>query len=98
MHGDHSAAHIAWSASGPAGAARRLLEAVADGDERSVELASALAVLESEVVRRAGQLGELLRSRSPFALVRAVELAETVLLAEPTGTDVARAPSSGRRS
>jgi hypothetical protein len=58
-----------------------LLVAVADGEERSVALASELAraVLNDPVVRRALALEELLRTRSPFALVRAVELAEQVM-------------------
>jgi hypothetical protein len=60
------------------GLARELLVAVADGDERSVGLAGDLAraVLDEPIVRRALALESLLRTRSPFALVRAVELAE----------------------
>jgi hypothetical protein len=63
--------------------ARDLLVAVADGEDRSVELASALAraVLDDPIVMRAIALEELLRTRSPFALVRAVELAEDLLAA-----------------
>jgi hypothetical protein len=75
--------------------ARELLVAVADGDERSVALASELvrAVLEDPVVRRALALEELLSTRSPFALVRAVELAEQLLVSnahETNGAVMAR--------
>jgi hypothetical protein len=61
--------------------ARELLVAVADGEERSVALAGDLAraVLEDPMVRRAMALEGLLRTRSPFALVRAVELAEQLM-------------------
>jgi hypothetical protein len=48
-------------------------------------------VLDDPVVRRALALEELLRTRSPFALVRAVELAEQVRSA-----GVASAPNSLR--
>jgi hypothetical protein len=70
--------------------ARDLLVAVADGEERSVELAGALAraVLEDAIVQRAIALEELLRMRSPFALVRAVELAEALLEARATPVPV----------
>lgn len=69
---------------GPVQTARDLLVAVADGEERSVGLAGDLAraVLDDPTVRRALALEELLRTRSPFALVRAVELAERVI--QPT--------------
>lgn len=61
--------------------ARDLLQAVAAGEARSLDLARDLAgaVLEESVVQRALALEELLRSGSPFALVRAVELAEVLL-------------------
>ncbi len=97
---DHGEDQYEWSGRGPAAAAQLLLEAVADRDERSVELASTLAraVLDRDAVYNARQLDALIRNRSPFALVRAVKPAETLLLAEPTGADVARARASGRRS
>ena len=61
--------------------ARELLVAVADGDGRSVALAGDLVrvILDDPMVRRALVLEELLRTRSPFALVRAVELAEQLI-------------------
>ena len=61
--------------------ARELLVAVAAGEPVSIELANALAdvVLNDPLVRRALLLKELLETRSPFALVRAVELAELLL-------------------
>jgi hypothetical protein len=64
-----------------------VLEAVAEGKMEALDRAEDLvaAVLEHEVVRRARELHELLRTRSPFALVRAVELAEVVLSVERTG-------------
>lgn len=66
--------------------ARELLVAVADGDERSVALAGDLvrAVLDDPMVRQAAALEALLKTRSPFALVRAVELAERLLKLEST--------------
>lgn len=78
--------------------ARELLVAVADGDERSVALAGDLvrAVLEAPVVRRALALEELLRTRSPFALVRAVELAEQVM-SKGQSAPVWNAKSEGRK-
>jgi hypothetical protein len=62
-------------------AAERLLRAVAEGRPESVELARELvgAVLKDAIVQRAVQLDLLLREQSPLALVRAVELAESVL-------------------
>ena len=60
--------------------AERLLGAIANGAADSVTLAESLVreVLDDPVVRRARALEELLKVRSPFALVRAVELAEIV--------------------
>jgi hypothetical protein len=62
-------------------AAERLLRAVADGAPESVELARELVrrVLSDLLVIRAVALDELLLKQSPLALVRAVELADTVL-------------------
>ena len=56
----------------------------------------ARAVLEEPLVRRALALEVLVRTRSPFALVRAVEFAEILLTREAV---VVRADdgSSGRR-
>jgi hypothetical protein len=61
--------------------ASALLEAVAAGRAESLELALHLAegVLDIALARRAMALRDLLKERSPFALVRAVELAEGVL-------------------
>ena len=75
--------------------AERLLKAVADGAPESVELARdlALAVLDQPVVRRALAVDELLRAGSPFALVRAVELAEGIL----QDSDPQRQPTRGAR-
>ena len=60
------------------GTAEALLAAVAEGAEASFELAAALTreILDDPMIRQARALEELLRARSPFALVRAVELAE----------------------
>jgi hypothetical protein len=67
-----------------------LLEAVAAGSTTAVDLAHALArtVLDTPVVHRARELDQLLKARSPFALVRAVELAE--LLARDSTPSVKR--------
>ena len=64
--------------------AAAVLMAVADGRGESVQLADHLAahVLAQEEMRRAVQLRRLLDAQSPFALVRAVELAEHLLLCE----------------
>ena len=61
--------------------ARELLVAVAAGEERSVEIAASLArgVLGDPMVKRAIVVEEMVRTRSPFALMRAVELAEVIL-------------------
>jgi hypothetical protein len=61
-------------------AAERLLQAVADGAAESVELARELvaAVIGAPLVQLATELDELLRTRNPLALVRAVELAAAV--------------------
>jgi hypothetical protein len=60
--------------------ARAFLVAVADGDLRSLPLAEDLAdaVLGEPLVEKALALKRLLRERSPFALLRAVELAEAL--------------------
>jgi hypothetical protein len=58
-----------------------LLEAVSAGSMRSFELSAALvaAVLNDDLPQRAMELRTLLDSKSPFAMVRAVELAERIL-------------------
>jgi hypothetical protein len=58
--------------------ARAVLTAVAEGDMEGLRMADELAdaVLSQHLVERARVLKRLLRERSPFALVRAVELAE----------------------
>jgi hypothetical protein len=60
--------------------ARAFLVAVADGDLRSLPLAEDLAdaILGEPLVEKAQMLKCLLRERSPFALLRAVELAEAL--------------------
>jgi len=65
--------------------ASRLLEAVADSRLESLDLALRLAeaVLNVPLVHRAIAVRDLLVARSPFALVRAVELAEGVLAGDP---------------
>ena len=70
-------------------AAARLLEAVAEGAAESVELAKELVVvvLGDEMVKRAMRLDELVRQRSPLALVRAVEVARAVLERQEAATD-----------
>lgn len=81
-----------------AAVAKELLVAVADGDERSLEIATALAhaVLDNETFRRARQLEELVRTRSPFALVRAVELAESLLIVTESVNMSAETSTSAR--
>jgi hypothetical protein len=61
--------------------AEALLEAVAAGSMASFEVSASLvsAVLADDLVRRAIELHALLESRSAFAMVRAVELAERIL-------------------
>ena len=61
--------------------ARELLVAVAAGAPVSIELANQLAdvVHERPLVQRALVLKTLIEAQSPFALVRAVELAELLL-------------------
>ena len=78
---DHGRDHVTKPAHGHASAAEDLLKAVEKGESASVELAGALAaiVLSNPLVRRARELEVLLEARSPFALVRAVELAEEIL-------------------
>jgi hypothetical protein len=80
--------------------AEELLHAVAGGDERSLELASRLAqaVLEDDVVERARQLEKLVLSRSPFALVRAVELAERIVIHEHPALLLPPARASAKKS
>ncbi len=84
---DHVPDHETKNNFGPVYCARELLEAVAAGEERSVELAAELvkAVLADATVKRALALEELLKTRSPFALVRAVELAEVCIQSRGTG-------------
>jgi hypothetical protein len=62
-------------------AAVALLEAIAAGDESSFALAEALAneVMADPMVKRAQALLTMVQGRSPFALVRALELAEGVV-------------------
>ena len=77
---DQSSDHAwAWSR-GLQDQAEALLEAVAEGSEESFELARGLAdaVLGDELVRQAVEVRRLVEERSPFALVRAVELAAGV--------------------
>ncbi len=64
--------------------AAAVLVAVAEGRGESVLLADQFAekVLAQEEVLRAVQLQRLLDEQSPFALVRAVELAEHLLRGE----------------
>jgi hypothetical protein len=73
-----------WRPRGGAPIALRLLAAVGKGDAESLTLASLLveAVIEDPLSQRALELRELLQQRSPFALVRAVELAERLLDAQ----------------
>ena len=61
--------------------ATALLDAIAEGRPESLGLAAELAdgVLMQDLVKRATELRDLLAVRSPFALVRAVELAELLL-------------------
>lgn len=65
--------------------------AVAAGDLASFELAERLAVwlLHQPTMALARAVLDLVRERSPFALVRAVELAESVLAVEGRTTSVA---------
>ncbi len=78
---DQSADHETKAGLGLGDLAEELLGAVADGSMSSVGLARALvtAVLDEALVKQALVLDEMLRTQSPFALVRAVELAERVL-------------------
>ena len=63
------------------GLAEAVLAAIADGSAESLPLATELVeqLLMQEDVLRALHLQRLLADRSPFALVRAVELAEHLL-------------------
>lgn len=72
--------------------AGELLEQVARGSDESVRAAELLvqAVLEQPIVHRAVLLRELLKERSPLAMVRAVELAELLLRAVGEAHGVAR--------
>jgi hypothetical protein len=83
-HGPDQARDHRTKLAGPnlAEVAGALLKAVAEGDANaSLALASELAaaVLDAPIFTKAGELQRLLGDRSPFALVRAVELARTVL-------------------
>lgn len=66
--------------------AESVIEAIAVGAPEIFELSAALAraVLEDELVQRAGELRELLQAKSAFAMVRAVELATRVLEGQAT--------------
>lgn len=61
--------------------AHAVLEAVAEGRAESLVLAGELAesILGQDDVQRAAMLRRLVQERSPFALVRAIELAELLL-------------------
>jgi hypothetical protein len=61
--------------------AEAVLSAIASGSMSSFELTAKRveAVLAEPVLREAMELDRLLRTRSPFALVRAVALAEALL-------------------
>jgi hypothetical protein len=74
-----------------------VLEGIAKGDPEAVVLADRMsaALLDVPLVRRALTLHELLRDRSPFALVRAVELARDLLALDVIG--VHSAPTETRR-
>jgi len=74
-------------------AAEAVLAAVAGGSQSSFELAAemVMSVLEEPLVRMAVALDALLKAKSPFALVRAVELAEHLL----TGVEARGQVSSG---
>ena len=80
--GDQGRDHETKTAFGLGALAQELLAAVAEGSPTSVELAGRLvrAILDEPLVKRALALDELLRTGSPFALVRAVELADTVFV------------------
>ena len=69
-----------------------MLAAVAEGLPSSTQMARELvaAVLGDVIVRRAMQLEVLLREGSPRALVRAVELAEVVLMSNTKDRVLAR--------
>lgn len=81
--GDQSRDHETkvWGPKGAAPVALRLLAAVGKGDPESLTLASQLveAVIGDRLAQRALELRELLQQQSPFALVRAIELAERLL-------------------
>ena len=77
---DHETKGEFWSAR----IARDLLEKIAVGDPESLVFVEKLvaAVLDDPLVQRALEVQRLVRERSPFVLVRAIELAEGVLGAE----------------
>jgi hypothetical protein len=79
--GDQNGDHVTTWSLGHGGVAEALLIAIAEGSDRSVELAGRLAeaVLGEPLVKRAIEVREMLRTASPFALVRALELAEQVV-------------------
>jgi hypothetical protein len=86
LHRDHDRDHGSdheTTVSGPslASVAEAVLSAIASGSTSSLELTAKLveALLAEPVLREAMELDGLLRTRSPFALVRAVALAETLL-------------------
>lgn len=79
--GDQGRDHETKGAFGLGQQAEELLAAVANGSSTSIELAGQLvrAILDEPLVKGALALDELLRTQSPFALVRAIELADAVL-------------------
>ena len=87
-HGDHAGdqAGDQGAEAGPrlADLAEAVLTAVAEGRAESMMLAGELAeaILSHDGVQRAAMLRRLVAERSPFALVRAVDLAELMLHAD----------------
>ncbi|MDQ2642867.1 MAG: hypothetical protein M3020_03565 [Myxococcota bacterium] len=81
QNSDQSGDHATKEDFGHERAAERLLAAVAEGLQESVERAWELvaAVVGDVIVRRAMQVEVLLREGNPLALVRAVELAAVIL-------------------
>jgi hypothetical protein len=69
--GDQNGDHVTKWSLGHGGVAEALLIAIAEGSDRSVELAGRLAeaVLGEPLVKRAIEVREMLRTASPFALV-----------------------------
>jgi len=99
MHRDHGLDHgrdHGTKSAGPnaAGLAERVLRAIEEGAPESLELAAAMVreVLEDPVVRRALVLERLLAEGSPFALVRAIELAQDLSSSAPGGASTRSSP------